>query len=617
MKIRLKVMVVLTLLVLVLSGVAIVIQETVVLPKFTQLERRNAQVAMNRVRNSIEHDLETLEVQVMDWANWSELYEFARGNYPQFGPHNVTPAAMAAMQVDALWVVGLDGRILLAADGHAHAGLSLDGIVSRGEALREDLPWRSNLGAMHARSGLVKSNLGPMLLVSGPILVGSGEGAPDGMVVMGRLLTAAMLQRIEAQTETAIVPQAGAADDAQDRMVEAAGVTQVFASFRDLYRQPVMTLRIDVPREITAYGRNALQIASASIVAVSIVVLALMLVLLNRLVLAPLTRVTRHAVAVGEDPDLPGRLNFTSHDEFGQLGTEFDRMVDRFSQTRSELADKSFAAGVAELSKGVLHNLGNALTPLGVRLDTLGRRLRESPAEDVQRAAVELAGNSADAARRAELLEFVGIGAREMAAMVSEASADIETMQRQASLMRASLSDQMRTSASRTAVLESVRLPELVAQSLEIVPDISRRRLCVEADESLQQVGAVRVARTVLRMVLQNLIINAADAVRDAGKDRGVLRVAAEILTDADKRQLHLSCADDGVGIPQDKLERVFEKGYSTKSRDTNHGIGLHWCATAVLALGGRIWADSDGPGRGAAMHLVLPLGAQESGSMA
>jgi two-component system NtrC family sensor kinase len=118
----------------------------------------------------------------------------------------------------------------------------------------------------------------------------------------------------------------------------------------------------------------------------------------------------------------------------------------------------------------------------------------------------------------------------------------------------------------------------------------------------------VNVARTVLRLVLQNLIINAADAVREAGRDKGVFRVAAEIVRGPERDQLHLRCEDNGVGIAHGNLERVFDKGFSTKSRDTNYGIGLHWCANAISALGGRIWAVSDGPGRGASMHLMLPL---------
>ena len=610
-------MLLLTLLFVVLCGVAILFQEMIVMPSFVELEQRNAQIAMNRVRTSLENDKETFAVQVMDWANWGELHDFARGKSPEWGVRNVTRDSMGVIQADAIWITDLEGRVLLSSDRFVHTGFALDGILSRGDALRADLPWRGNLGTMTRASGLVNTEKGLMIVVSGPILDGSGSGPSIGMALMGRLLTPAMLHRIEMQTDTVVAPQIHLEDSIADRLVETSGVTQVFGSFRDIYGQPVLTLRVDVPRDFTAYGRRALQVASASIVAAAIVVLIVMLLLLNRLVLAPLTRVTRHAVAIGKDPDLLARLDFNTADEFGLLADEFDGMVERLSATRKELVDHSFEAGFAEMSKGVLHNLGNALTPLGVRLDALSRRLLESPADDVRQAAAELASAEGDADRKAQLLELIDLGAREMAAMVTETAKDLETMQRQASLMRASLSEQMQFSRSRAPLLESVKLPELVAQSLDIVPDVSRRRLSIEADESLQKIGAVRVARTVLRMVLQNLIINAADAVRDSGKDKGVFRVAAEIVSEADGQQLHLRCEDDGVGIPPDQLERVFEKGFSTKSSDSNHGIGLHWCANAVIALGGRIWAASDGPGRGASMHLMLPIGARESGGVA
>jgi C4-dicarboxylate-specific signal transduction histidine kinase len=135
----------------------------------------------------------------------------------------------------------------------------------------------------------------------------------------------------------------------------------------------------------------------------------------------------------------------------------------------------------------------------------------------------------------------------------------------------------------------------------------------IDPDESLRRIGAVRVARTVLRLVLQNLIINAADAVREAGREKGLLRVAAEIVREDEREQLHLRCDDNGIGIARDDLERVFDKGFSTKSKETNYGIGLHWCANAIGALGGRIWAASEGPGRGASLHLMLPLVMRET----
>jgi two-component system, NtrC family, sensor kinase len=316
---------------------------------------------------------------------------------------------------------------------------------------------------------------------------------------------------------------------------------------------------------------------------------------------------TRHAVALGEDRDLTTRLELHRGDEIGVLARELDRMMERVAESRMQLVDQSFQAGFAELAKGVLHNLGNAMTPISVRLASLTDRLRAAPIVEAEQAVAELRRGVADPERSADLEEFLRLACKELATTVRSTQEDVATMTRQASVIQTALTEQLRSTRNEH-VIEPVRLTELLTQSLEIVPDACRARLSIEQDETVRRVGVIRVARTVLRLILQNLIINAADAVRDAGKERGTLRLSAAIVRDAERQQLHLQCIDDGVGIPAQNLARVFEKGFSTKSPETNHGIGLHWCANAVGALGGRIWAASDGPGRGAALHLLVPL---------
>jgi two-component system NtrC family sensor kinase len=338
--------------------------------------------------------------------------------------------------------------------------------------------------------------------------------------------------------------------------------------------------------------------------------------MLNRAILNPLAQVTRHAVALSEDQDLTTRLNLKRKDEFGVLAREFDRMVDRVATSRMQLVDQSYEAGFAELAKGVLHNLGNAMTPISVRLANLAERLRVAPDADIDQAISELQDVVADPERKADLEEFLRLACRELAHTVRLSREDVAVITRQTAVIQTELTEQLR-SARNDQVIEPVRLTELVSQSLEIVPDSARARLTVEADETLRKVGVVRIARTVLRLVLQNLIINAADAVRDSGKAQGTLRLSAEILHKPERTQLHLECRDDGVGIAAQNLERVFEKGFTTKSRETNHGIGLHWCANAVGALGGRIWAASEGPGCGASLHLLIPLATRDTTPLA
>jgi two-component system NtrC family sensor kinase len=613
MNIRTKMILLLALLFTVLIGIEISVQRQVLMPSFAELEREDAETSMKRIGYALDSTLASLELSATDWGNWADVYQFVQSPNPAFVSSNITPVAMKQLQVNAILIVDLDGRYVMSSARNLETGEPLDLDLTAGKALPEDFPWRQDLGRSKPTRGLLRTNRGVMMIAAAPVLNGSGTGQPLGMVIMGRLLTPVHVQMIgaQAQASLAMLPTTAAAGGEAgvggETIAETHTATQVFRPFADVYGRPLMSLRVEVPRRITARGQGAVTYASLYLIGAAVTVLVLLVVALNRIVLRPLARVTRHAVAVGDGTDLTVRLNHSGQDEIAKLAREFDRMVERLADSRRQLVDQSFQAGFAELAKGVLHNLGNAMTPLGVRVSQLGDHLRDAPVGEVELALTELASAGEACARRADLEEFLRLACRELAAVVRDAQNDVTVLQRQATIVQTALSELMR-STRNIHVIESVRLPDLVAQTLEIVPDTCRQRLVVNSDESLRSVGAVQVARTVLRLILQNLIINAADAVRDAGRDRGMLHFAAEIIPDADGEQLHLHCKDNGVGIAANDLQRVFDKGFSTKSRETNYGIGLHWCANAIGALGGRIWAASEGPGLGASMHLMLPL---------
>jgi two-component system, NtrC family, sensor kinase len=600
--------------VLVLAQVLVVRQ--VMMPSFAELERADAHTAMRRIENALDRGFQELELSAADWGNWADTYRFVQDHNPDFVASNLGNVALRQLNVNALLIVDRDGQVVQSRDLDLNSDRPLALALTARRVLPADFPWRGKLRSGTAAHGLLPSDSGVLMLAAAPILDGSGRGPARGMVILGRLLSPAVLESLGSQAQaqlTKLGPQAGGA---AEQLLESDSVTRMYRAFDDIYGRPIMTLRVDVPRNITARGRTAVVYASACLVTAAVIVLTLLVVVLNRTILSPLGVVTRHAVQVGEHSDLTTRLDLKRGDEFGVLARELDRMVERVAESRTQLVDQSFEAGFAELAKGVLHNLGNAMTPISVRLASLTDRLRAAAAEDAQLALEELQHGVRDAQRRADLEEFVRLACRELAAAVTVAQEDVAVITRQASAIQATLAEQMRA-ARNEPVVEPVKLTELVAQSLEIVPDVCRQRLTVDTDETLRRLGVVRVARTVLRLVLQNLIINAADAVRDAGKERGILRVSAEILREADRPQLHLECTDDGVGIAAQNLQRVFEKGFSTKSPETNHGIGLHWCANAIGALGGRIWAASDGPGQGASLHLLVPLASRETAPLA
>ena len=73
--------------------------------------------------------------------------------------------------------------------------------------------------------------------------------------------------------------------------------------------------------------------------------------------------------------------------------------------------------------------------------------------------------------------------------------------------------------------------------------------------------------------------------------------------------EIEVSVADDGRGIPADRLPRLFRKfsGVEAQDRGIDTGLGLAVCKGIVEAQGGRIWAESDGPGMGARFAFTIP----------
>jgi sensor domain CHASE-containing protein len=595
--------------------------ELLLLPRFEQIERDNAATAMKRMQAGVAQALEGLQVSANDWGNWADTYRFMQDHNKEFAEENLNPIAMKQLHITVLAFVDTKGKFMWTAaqDPVSTEPISLD-LFAPG-SLSADSPWNRNLHDGTSSHALIATNHGVLLAAVAPILDGYGQGPSRGLVMMGRLLTPTEIAQIGAKAQTAVavvtlrtvgqptgafLPHAAAADEHQ-QIISDPQNTLVYQVFRDIYGQPVMTLRVDVPRTITANARTTVDAAMAFTIAAAVVVLLLTLFALNSTVFAPLAQVTQHASAIGAGDDLTTRLNLQRRDEIGTLAQEFDRMVGKVAESRRQLIDNSFQAGMAEFSRGVLHNIGNAITPLAVRITKLKEQLQGAPVEDIERALAECDQEGTSPERQADLDAFLRLACGELAGIIKAAEVDVGMMLRQAGMVQTALSERLPSSHART-VMESVELPAIIHQSLEIVPDDRRELIDVELDRSLQTVGPVWTARTVLRLVIQNLIINAAEAVRAGNSDRGTVRFTAALQGDGSQRKLLLDCHDTGCGIEPKNIERIFERGFTTKEGQRNSGIGLHWCATAINALGGRMWASSDGPGQGATIHLIVPI---------
>lgn len=115
---------------------------------------------------------------------------------------------------------------------------------------------------------------------------------------------------------------------------------------------------------------------------------------------------------------------------------------------------------------------------------------------------------------------------------------------------------------------------------------------------------SVRADRDRAQQVLGNLLTNALRYTPAPGTVELVVRRRGQAIA--------LIVSDSGVGIPSEHLPHVFERFYRVeKSRSRalgGSGIGLTIARALVEAMGGEIWAESDGPGRGARFGFTLPI---------
>jgi len=125
----------------------------------------------------------------------------------------------------------------------------------------------------------------------------------------------------------------------------------------------------------------------------------------------------------------------------------------------------------------------------------------------------------------------------------------------------------------------------------------------VEVEEGLPTVA---VSGDRLVQVVLNLAMNAADAIRGDGRERGQVALRARL----DEGRVVIEVEDDGPGIPDALRERVFEPFFTTKPAGEGTGLGLPTSAAIVEQAGGAITAHSrrDGGG-GARMVVTLPAG--------
>lgn len=119
--------------------------------------------------------------------------------------------------------------------------------------------------------------------------------------------------------------------------------------------------------------------------------------------------------------------------------------------------------------------------------------------------------------------------------------------------------------------------------------------------------GMVNINGAQIQQVLTNLLINARDALNESGREHKQITVSSFIREDEDQRWAIISVHDNGTGIDQENLKKIFTPFFTSKDATKGTGLGLSVSLGIAESHSGTIEVEST-PGEGSTFSLLLPV---------
>jgi PAS domain S-box-containing protein len=279
----------------------------------------------------------------------------------------------------------------------------------------------------------------------------------------------------------------------------------------------------------------------------------------------------------------------------------------KLEQVHKQLLETSRQAGMAEVATSVLHNVGNVLNSVNVASACVADSLRQSRSGNLSKVVALLREHEADLGnfitsdpKGKQLPRYLAQLAEHLAGEQTAALEKLDRLQKNVEHIREIIAMQQNY-AKVSGVLESLPVADLVEDAVRM-NTASMERHNIQVLREYAETPLVLVDKHKVLQILVNLIRNAKHACNDSGKtDKQIILR----LVNGNER-IKISVIDNGVGIPAENLTRIFNYGFTT--RKDGHGFGLHNAALAAKEMGGSLAAFSEGPGRGAAFTLELPI---------
>ncbi len=265
-------------------------------------------------------------------------------------------------------------------------------------------------------------------------------------------------------------------------------------------------------------------------------------------------------------------------DRFNTMAQELDRsyqmMRDQVESKSKQLVRSEQLAAVGRLAAGFAHEINNPLGIIAGYAESTQRRIAKADADETE--ATSLAEHTAQAL---QIITDEAFRCRQ-------------------------ITDNLLCAARPETPTQSVNVAELIQRLLDVLgglPQFLSRELVFAALGAEDCIAVLNPGE--LTQILCNLVTNALEAIPHTNG-----RVAVEL--EALRDRIIIRVRDNGRGMTEETLDRVFEPFFTDKldRGESGTGLGLAVCHSLVERMNGRLDASSDGLGAGSVFTLELPL---------
>jgi signal transduction histidine kinase len=252
-------------------------------------------------------------------------------------------------------------------------------------------------------------------------------------------------------------------------------------------------------------------------------------------------------------------------EELGRIIMAYSEVTEKLQQSHDQLHQTVLALQSELSEKNRLLERKNRLAALGEMAAGMAHEIR-NPLGGIQLYASILAKDVCDRPASLSVVQKISGGVKRLESLVGQV---------------------LQFSREISASMTLMNLPDVIEQSIELAgPSLQERNVrCVVDGPRPMHVTADPM---LVGQVVLNLLLNAAEAMADAGHGVGTVTIRySPPPPDSDAKRFHMVIRDSGPGIPPQILDRIFNPFFTTK--DTGTGLGLAIVHRVVEAHDGTI----------------------------